>query len=320
MQENEAQHQFSTRRKKKKWTGWRPETDEARIEFRKAVRRQKEDQETIQKIIEEAAEKVARTTKPHRDNVVERTPEKLGAQNDKRRLLKKQARKARADNLIRCTKEKGVDGFVRQGKFTDDGQEWNQKLHRHCEGVCILIPMRRGKCSTPLHATFEHLVNTLLKLKTPLASQSPATASPPRWSTSLARPSSSTQRIMAPMTEAQRCGRSLKRWLLGDGCVLARTQAIRPKCVNLNFFLKRNTMIFRSTNTSLAIAQAVLHHNSGLLSADARGRPPLWARQPPPPQFLYHTLTNPLGHCHVTCCTQLSQRDHDDTLRLHGGS
>ena len=32
------------------------------------------------------------------------------------------------------SKEKGVDGFVRQGKFTDDGQEWNQKLHRHCEG------------------------------------------------------------------------------------------------------------------------------------------------------------------------------------------
>ena len=22
----------------------------------------------------------------------------------------------------------------------------------------------------------------------------------------------------------------------------------------------------------------------------------------------------------VTCCTQLSQRDHDETLRLHGGS
>ena len=181
---------------------------------------------------------MACTTKPHRDNVVERTPEKLGAQNDKRRLLKKQARKARADNLIRCTKEKGVDGFVRQGKFTDDGQEWNQKLHRHCEGVCILIPMRRGKCSTPLHATFEHLVNTLLRSKTPLASQSPATVSPFRLSIGLARPSSSTQRIMAPMTEAQRCGRSLKRWLVGDGCVLARTQAIRPKCLNLNVFLE----------------------------------------------------------------------------------
>ena len=68
---------------------------------------QKEDLETIQKIIEEAAEQVARTTKPDRDNVVERTPEKLGAQNDKRRLLKKQARKARADNMIRCTMMSG---------------------------------------------------------------------------------------------------------------------------------------------------------------------------------------------------------------------
>ena len=54
--------------KEKKWTGWRLKKDEAKIEFQKAVTDPKDDKQeenlvTIQKDLEEAAGKVARSTK-----------------------------------------------------------------------------------------------------------------------------------------------------------------------------------------------------------------------------------------------------------------
>ena len=62
--------------------GWRPVNDEAKIEFKKTVmnkeeEEQKEDLETMQKNIEEAAKRVAQTTKSERDKETRRAPEKV---------------------------------------------------------------------------------------------------------------------------------------------------------------------------------------------------------------------------------------------------
>ena len=65
VQEDETLNYFSARRRKR-WTGWRPDNDEATIEFQKAVMdknddKQEENLETIEKCIEEAARNVAHT-------------------------------------------------------------------------------------------------------------------------------------------------------------------------------------------------------------------------------------------------------------------
>ena len=61
----------------------------------------------------------------------------------KRRVLKKQARKARADHLVKCCVMPGrkkieatpFSELYVDEKFTEDKEEWQNKLQRHCEGV-----------------------------------------------------------------------------------------------------------------------------------------------------------------------------------------
>ena len=73
IQKHEASKNFLARRRRKKWTGWRPKNDEATIEFQETVMNKEnegheENLETIQKSTEEAAGSVALTTNIDRDN------------------------------------------------------------------------------------------------------------------------------------------------------------------------------------------------------------------------------------------------------------
>ena len=82
IQEYEAPNYFSARRRRKKWTGWRPKNDEAKIEFQKTVMGKEDDKQeenlgTLQKDIEENAGKVAHGTKKLKRNFVKRTPENV---------------------------------------------------------------------------------------------------------------------------------------------------------------------------------------------------------------------------------------------------
>ena len=62
----------------------------------------------------------------------------------KRKVLKKQARKARAQHLIKCASSRGrnrrkgnkpLTELYVKGNFTEDREEWQQELQRHCEEV-----------------------------------------------------------------------------------------------------------------------------------------------------------------------------------------
>ena len=61
----------------------------------------------------------------------------------KRIVLRRQARKARAEHLIRCSlvpvkkkaKRKPLTELYVKGHFTEDRSEWQKELQRHCEEV-----------------------------------------------------------------------------------------------------------------------------------------------------------------------------------------
>ena len=95
--------------------------DEAKIEFQKAVMRKEDEKQeeklaTIQKDMEEAAGKVACSTKYDSDNAMKETPQKARIREEaaarctkviKKGVLKKQARKARADHPVNCSSTPG---------------------------------------------------------------------------------------------------------------------------------------------------------------------------------------------------------------------
>ena len=61
----------------------------------------------------------------------------------KRKVLKKQARKARAEHQVKCFLEQGKKKAKRKpltelcvkGHVTEDREEWQKELQRHCEEV-----------------------------------------------------------------------------------------------------------------------------------------------------------------------------------------
>ena len=67
MQEEEQATHFAKGKRKKKWTGWKPKTDEQTMEFQNKVIEKNDDTEydlaTIQRNIENAAGEVAHHTK-----------------------------------------------------------------------------------------------------------------------------------------------------------------------------------------------------------------------------------------------------------------
>ena len=113
----------------------------------------KKNLETILKSIAQAAGKVAHTTNIDRDKAVKHTPRNVRMREEavagctkviKRKVLKKkQARKARADHLVKCSmmpgrrkmKSKPFSDLYVNGQFTEDREEWLKELQRHCEEV-----------------------------------------------------------------------------------------------------------------------------------------------------------------------------------------
>ena len=95
---------------------------------------------------------VAHRTKSERENIILSVPENVRLHEEaaarctakiKRSVLKKQARKARAEHQVKCCLEPGKEKAKRKpltelyvkGHFTEDREEWQKELQRHCEKV-----------------------------------------------------------------------------------------------------------------------------------------------------------------------------------------
>ena len=105
---------------KKNWCGWKPRLEIQNKEHRKKLLEGEEvslrDLSGIQDQIEKAAKKIAHLTKGERKKIIRQTPEhvknrEVAAARCKRvmerRVLSKQARRARADHLVKCSMEPG---------------------------------------------------------------------------------------------------------------------------------------------------------------------------------------------------------------------
>ena len=139
------------------WTGWKPENDVHKFEFRRKVMEKDgdkfgEDLVTVQKTIETAAGKVAHCTEAERENIFMATPENVRLREKasssctkriKRKVLKKQANKARAEHLVNVatSEEEGEKetADLTKGNFTED---------RSCRGTvnkCTLTRRSRKR-------------------------------------------------------------------------------------------------------------------------------------------------------------------------------
>ena len=91
-------------------------------------------------------------TKAERENIIQSYPENVRSREEAaarctkkiwRRVLKKQARKAKAEHLVKGCLEPGKKKVRRKlltelyvkGSFTEDREEWQKELQRHCEEV-----------------------------------------------------------------------------------------------------------------------------------------------------------------------------------------
>ena len=162
IQEDDAQNDFTQRRNGQDGVHW---TRKQKMTSKKTVMKKKgevqnEDMETIQKSVQEAAKKVAHTTKSDGDQGGRRTPEKVRVKEGstarctqaiKRKVLRKQARKTRADHAVKCSmmlgkrkpKRKPLTELYVDGNFTEDSEEWNKELQRHCD--CLYTDLEETK-------------------------------------------------------------------------------------------------------------------------------------------------------------------------------
>ena len=108
-QEADDQKTFIQKKKRKRWAGWRPFHEAARIEYKKTVMEkentQKEDLETIQKNMRRRQRRSRTPQSPTDDEEVRRTPEKVRMKEGaaarctktiKRKVLRKQAWKSQS--------------------------------------------------------------------------------------------------------------------------------------------------------------------------------------------------------------------------------
>ena len=109
------------------------------------------DLSAVQEQIEQATRNIALFTKGEREKIMRQTPEDVKIREEaaarckrvmERRVLSKQARRARA-HLVKCSMESGrkknrrkalLELFV-DGTFTDNREEWQKELKRHCKSV-----------------------------------------------------------------------------------------------------------------------------------------------------------------------------------------
>ena len=113
---------------------------------------QREGLETIQRPIEEAAKKVAHTTKSYRLKENKKTPTDItvregaaarSARPIESKVLMKQAWKARAEHAVNCSlmpgksipKRKPLTELYVNGGVTEDTGAWEKELHGHCAEV-----------------------------------------------------------------------------------------------------------------------------------------------------------------------------------------
>ena len=94
---------YEKKEEEKAWVGWQPRDEGARIECKKKVVYpkdgfRKDRLETIQKKTEDAAREIAHTTKLKRDREERAVARSL--RPDEKRVLRRQARKARATHLV----------------------------------------------------------------------------------------------------------------------------------------------------------------------------------------------------------------------------
>ena len=146
----------SFKKMKKKWTGWKPTKEEQLMLFTRDMMgnegNKEEDLSTAQKNIENAARNIQHRTKAHKENELMGAPERVRlreeaaarcAEKIKWRAPRRQARKASAEHLVRCSLEPGKKKAKRKpltelyvsGHFAEDRAEWQEKLQRHCEEV-----------------------------------------------------------------------------------------------------------------------------------------------------------------------------------------
>ena len=142
--EDDAHNYFL--QKKNTWAGWRPVDDEAKSEFKKIMM-----SKNVRSIIKKTWRQHRRTferahtTKSDRVKEVRRTPQEVRIREEaaarctkmtNRRVLKKQARKARTNHLVKCSMMPGKKRLQRKpltelyvnGKLTEDREEWIQEL------------------------------------------------------------------------------------------------------------------------------------------------------------------------------------------------
>ena len=106
-------------------------------EVLKDVGNEEEELLTVQKNIENAAKKIRHRTKAQKEKEREETAARCTTKI-KRRLLRRQARKARAEHLVRCSLEPGKKKEKRKpltelyvkGFFTEEREEWQEELHK----------------------------------------------------------------------------------------------------------------------------------------------------------------------------------------------
>ena len=110
--------------------------------------------ETIQKNIEDGAKEIAHNTKLERDRDARRVPTKIVAQEKaatrslrpvERRVLRRQARKARAANLVKCSLAPGwrrvlgkpLKELYINGEFSENREDWRKELERPWREVYV---------------------------------------------------------------------------------------------------------------------------------------------------------------------------------------
>ena len=127
----------------KAWVGWQPRDEGARIECKKKVVYTKEGfrkdcLETIQKKTEDAAKEIPHSTKLEKDR--EERAVARSSRPDERRVLRRQAGKARAAHLIKCSLAlsqrivyiKPQEELHINGEFSENREDWRKELERHC--------------------------------------------------------------------------------------------------------------------------------------------------------------------------------------------
>ena len=161
-------------KEEKAWVGWQPRDEGARIECKKKVVYPKEGfrkdcLETIQKKTEDAAKEIPHSTKLERDREERAVTRSL--RPDERRVLRRQAGKARAAHLVKCRLALGQRRVLRKplrelhinGGFSENREDWRKELQRPWREVHVDRRRRSRSRGRGSHGTPKKGSNSLPK-------------------------------------------------------------------------------------------------------------------------------------------------------------